>query len=139
MTLWLSPHARAAWGVPPSGNLAGKHQWLFLHPMDSVATVRRLVAFDVGQHNAVIPHAAFRGLTPDEMNVGTAASDASDLPSRLAAARAARLLVNRNRVLSGVSRSPGFRGPARPGASRWGRVARTRAKSYLMSLQRARA
>ena len=38
---------------------------------------------------------AIRGLTPDEMYFGTAASDASELPSRLAAARAARLLANR--------------------------------------------
>lgn len=40
-----------------------KHQWLFLHPLDSVATVHRLVASYVDEHNRVIPHAAFRGLT----------------------------------------------------------------------------
>jgi putative transposase len=28
-----------------------KHQWLFLHPLDSVATIRRLVAFYVYEHN----------------------------------------------------------------------------------------
>jgi hypothetical protein len=44
-----------------------KHQWLFLHPLDSVSTVRRLVAFYVDQHNRVLPHSAFRGQTPDEM------------------------------------------------------------------------
>ena len=54
-----------------------------------------MVAFYVGQHNGVIPHAAFRVLTPDEMYAGTAASDASEMPSRLDAARAARLLANR--------------------------------------------
>ena len=27
-----------------------KHQWLFLNALDSVATVRRVVAFYVGQH-----------------------------------------------------------------------------------------
>ena len=36
-----------------------KHQWLFLHPLDSVATVRRLVAFYVDDHNRVLPHSAF--------------------------------------------------------------------------------
>ena len=36
-----------------------KHQWLFLHPLDSVATVRRLVAFYVDEHNRVLPHSAF--------------------------------------------------------------------------------
>ena len=44
-----------------------KHQWLFLHPLDSVATIRRLVAFYVHEHNQVLPHSAFRGQTPDEM------------------------------------------------------------------------
>lgn len=72
-----------------------KHQWLFLHPLDSVATVRRLVAFYVDEHNRVIPHAAFRGLTPDEMYFGTAGPDSSDLSSRMAAARVARLQANR--------------------------------------------
>ena len=41
-----------------------KHQWLFLHSLDSIATVRRLVAFYVDQHNGVLPHSAFRGQTP---------------------------------------------------------------------------
>ena len=48
-----------------------KHQWLFLHPLDSVATIRRLVAFYVDEHNHVLPHSAFRGQTPDEMYFGT--------------------------------------------------------------------
>jgi transposase InsO family protein len=30
-----------------------KHQWLFLHPLDSVATIRRLVAFYVHEQNDV--------------------------------------------------------------------------------------
>jgi hypothetical protein len=33
-----------------------KHQWLFLHPLDNVATIRRLVAFYVREHNHVLPH-----------------------------------------------------------------------------------
>src|SRR5262249_56160596 len=44
-----------------------KHQWLFLHSIDSAITVRRLVAFYVNEHNRVLPHAAFHGQTPDEM------------------------------------------------------------------------
>ena len=44
-----------------------KHQWLFLHSLDSVTTVRRLVTFYVDEHNRVLPHSAFRGQTPDEM------------------------------------------------------------------------
>jgi len=38
-----------------------KHQWLFLHSLDSVATIRRLVAFYVHECNTVLPHSAFRG------------------------------------------------------------------------------
>src|SRR5262249_1409828 len=47
-----------------------KHQWLFLHALDNVTTVRRLVAFYVQEHNTVLPHSAFRGQTPDEMYFG---------------------------------------------------------------------
>ena len=36
------------------------HQWLFLHSLDRVTTVRRQVAFSVDEHNRVLPHAAFR-------------------------------------------------------------------------------
>jgi hypothetical protein len=48
-----------------------KHQWLFLHSLDSATTVRRLVEFYVLEHNRVVPHSAFRRQTPDEMYFGT--------------------------------------------------------------------
>lgn len=32
-----------------------EHQWLFLHALDSVSTVRRLVAFYVDEHNRALP------------------------------------------------------------------------------------
>jgi hypothetical protein len=38
-----------------------KHQWLFLHSLDSVTTVRRLIEFYVQEHNRVLPHSAFAG------------------------------------------------------------------------------
>jgi transposase InsO family protein len=44
-----------------------KHQWLFLHPLDNMATVRRLVEFYVTEHNQRMPRSAFQGQTPDEM------------------------------------------------------------------------
>ena len=72
-----------------------KHQWLFLHPLESVATVRRLVAFYVHEHNHVLPHSAFRGQTPDEMYFGTGDAVPTDLRSRAAAARHARVSANR--------------------------------------------
>jgi putative transposase len=72
-----------------------KHQWLFLHPLDSVETVHRLVAFYVDEHNRAIPHAALRGRTPDEMYFAADGPEAAELPSRMVAARAARLQANR--------------------------------------------
>jgi transposase InsO family protein len=73
-----------------------KHQWLFLHSLDSVPTVRRLVAFYVQEHNQVLPHSAFRGQTPDEMYFGTGDAVPADLTARAAAARQARVEANRS-------------------------------------------
>jgi putative transposase len=72
-----------------------KHQWLFLHSLDSVATVRRLVEFYVQEHNQVLPHSAFRGQTPDEMYFGTGDAVPTELTTRAAAARRARVEANR--------------------------------------------
>jgi len=73
-----------------------KHQWLFFHSLDSVATVRRLMAFYVHEYNTVLPHSAFRGQTPDEMYFGTGDAVPADLTSRTAAARRARSEANRS-------------------------------------------
>ena len=73
-----------------------KHQWLFLHSLDSAATIRRLVAFYVHEHNHVLPHSAFRGQTPDEMYFGTGMAVPAELASRAAAARRARIKGNRS-------------------------------------------
>jgi putative transposase len=73
-----------------------KHQWLFLHALDSVTTVRRLVKFYVQEHNRVLPHSAFRGQTPDEMYFGTGDAIPADLTGRAAAARRARVEANRS-------------------------------------------
>ncbi len=72
-----------------------KHQWLFLHSLDSVTTVRRLVTFYVDEHNRMLPHSAFRGQTPDEMYFGTGDAVPADLMSRAAAARRTRVEANR--------------------------------------------
>jgi hypothetical protein len=50
-----------------------KHQWLYLNTLDTVATLEKLIGFYVTEHNARLPHAAFRGQTPDEMYFGTGA------------------------------------------------------------------
>ena len=73
-----------------------KHQWLFLHSLDSISTVRRLVSFYVEEHNHVLPHSAFRGQTPDEMYFGRGDAVPTDLTARAAAARQARVEANRS-------------------------------------------
>jgi len=72
-----------------------KHQWLFLHQLDSAAKVRNLVAFYVEEHNSRIPHSAFRGQTPDEMYFGTGAGVPDELAAAKRYARRRRLEVNR--------------------------------------------
>jgi putative transposase len=73
-----------------------KHQWLFLHSLDSVATIRRLVAFYVHEHNTVFPHSAFRGQTPNEMYFCTGDAVPADLTARAAPVRRARMEANRS-------------------------------------------
>ena len=60
-----------------------KHQWLYLNTLDTVVSVRKLVAFYVDQHNTHLPHSAFKGQTPDEMYFGTG----DDIPKQLEAAK----------------------------------------------------
>src|SRR4029450_1570644 len=73
-----------------------KHQWLFLHSLDSVTTVRRLVEFYVDEHNRVLPHSTFRGPTPDEMYFATGDEVPAVLASRATAARRTRVEANRS-------------------------------------------
>ena len=72
-----------------------KHNWLFLNPLDSATRVGALVAFYVAEHNSRIPHAAFKGQTPDEMYLGKGDGVAERLASERAVARQRRLEVNR--------------------------------------------
>jgi hypothetical protein len=81
--------SRRAFCVATSG-------WLFLHSLDSIATVHRLVAFYVDEHNRVLPHSAFRGQTPDEMYYGTGGAILGDLTSGAAVARRARVEANQS-------------------------------------------
>ena len=72
-----------------------KHQWLFLNQLDSLAAVQRLVTFYVGQHNAVMPHSAFKGQTPNEMFLGTGGAVPEELARGRLEARKARIEANR--------------------------------------------
>ena len=44
-----------------------KHHWLYLNPLDSISTLRRLVTFYVQEHNTRLPHSAFHGQTPKDV------------------------------------------------------------------------
>jgi transposase InsO family protein len=72
-----------------------KHQWLFLHRLETVVAVRRHVTFYVAEYNATIPHAAFSGQTPDEVYFGRGAEIPAELEAAKRAAQARRLATNR--------------------------------------------
>jgi transposase InsO family protein len=72
-----------------------KHRWLFLHPLDNIATVKRLVDFYVTEHNERIPHAAFEGQTPDEVYFGRGDHIPGELAARRRDARGQRVARNR--------------------------------------------
>ena len=73
-----------------------KHQWLFLHPLTDLATVKKLVAFYVAEHNGRMPHSAFRGQTPDEMYFGRGLDVLDELAAQRREARARRAQSNRS-------------------------------------------
>jgi putative transposase len=72
-----------------------KHNWLFLNTLDSLAAVKRLVAFYVEEHNSRLPHSAFDGQTPDEMYFGTGAEVGAQLQGQRIEARTKRMESNR--------------------------------------------
>lgn len=81
-----------------------KHRWLFLHPLDNIATVKRLVAFYVTEHNERIPHAAFEGQTPDEVYFGRGDHIPGELVARRRDARRQRAARNRGMACAACPR-----------------------------------
>jgi putative transposase len=63
--------------------------------LDSFAALEKLIAWYVHEHNAVIPHSAFDGQTPDEMFFGRGDQIPDQLDAARRQARAARLEANR--------------------------------------------
>ena len=63
---------------------------------DTLERVRTLVAFFIDEHNIKMPHAAFRGQTPDEVFFGTASNLSVQLDAARAEARELRLAANRS-------------------------------------------
>jgi hypothetical protein len=72
-----------------------KHQWLYLNTLDTLGTLEKLVGFYVTEHNTRLPHAAFRGQTPEEMYFGTGEHVPGELEAARQAARRTRLETNR--------------------------------------------
>ena len=72
-----------------------RHQWLYLNTLDTLAAVRRLVAFYVQQSNEVMPHSALNGRTPDEVYFGKAEDAPAELAAARRTARGKRLAANR--------------------------------------------
>ncbi len=72
-----------------------KHSWLYLHSLESIESLRRLVDFYVKQHNEVMPHSAFHGQTPDEMFYGTGDAVVVQLAAARNLAREDRIRTNR--------------------------------------------
>lgn len=73
-----------------------KHQHLFLHQLDTFVQVQKLIEFYVTEHNTRIPHAAFRGQTPDEIYFGNGQAIPDELANRRVLARKSRLELNRS-------------------------------------------
>ena len=44
-----------------------RHQWLYLHSLETFTQLEQLIDFYVREHNTKMPHHAFGGQTPDEM------------------------------------------------------------------------
>jgi transposase InsO family protein len=72
-----------------------RHNWLNLHQLDDIEAVRKLVEFYVHNHNAVMPHSAFRGQTPDEIYCGTGGNVTAELEAAAKVAQQRRLTANR--------------------------------------------
>jgi hypothetical protein len=75
-----------------------KHQWLFLHALDNVTTVRRLVAFYVDEHNRVLRIRRFGTTRRTRCTYGTGDSVPANVMSGAAAGRRARAEANRSAV-----------------------------------------
>lgn len=72
-----------------------RHQWLYLHALDTIDSVRRLVAKYVEDHNALIPRVELGDRTPDEAYAGAELDLRARLTAAHAEARRARAAANR--------------------------------------------
>jgi hypothetical protein len=75
--------------------LSGRSDVVVLHHLHCFFLVEKLIAWYVGEHDAVIPHSAFRGQTPDEMFFGRGDGIRDELDAARRQDRTARLEANR--------------------------------------------
>ncbi len=72
-----------------------RHQWLYLHSLDSFTQLEQLIDFYIGEHNTQMPHNAFGGHTPDEVYLDQADRVRDRLTAARHQARRARMEANR--------------------------------------------
>ena len=72
-----------------------KHSFLFKYNLDSLATVKRLIAKFIDEYNTLMPHSAFRGQTPAEIFFGSAPDIEKHLAEERTKAREKRIEFNR--------------------------------------------
>jgi len=72
-----------------------RHQWLYLHSLDSFTQLEQLIDFYVKEHNTQMPHHAFGGQTPDEVYFDQADGIRDRLATARHQARRARMEANR--------------------------------------------
>jgi len=72
-----------------------RHQWLYLHSLESFEHLEQLIGFYVREHNTQMPHHAFGGQTPDAIYFGRADGVEDHLAAARHQARRARMEANR--------------------------------------------
>ena len=72
-----------------------KHSYLFKYNLDSLATVKRMIAKFIDEYNTLMPHSAFRGQTPAEIFFGSAPDIEKHLAEERMKAREKRVEFNR--------------------------------------------
>jgi transposase InsO family protein len=75
-----------------------RHQWLYLHSLDSFTQLKQLIDFYVKEHNTRMPHNAFDGQTPDEVYFDHADRVRDRLKAARRHARRARMEANRREL-----------------------------------------
>jgi hypothetical protein len=75
-----------------------RHQWLYLHSLESFTQLEQLVDFYVKEHNTQMRHHAFAGQTPDKVYFDHADRVRDRLTAARHQARRARMKVNRREL-----------------------------------------